>query len=179
MAAVQADPGGLALWFRLQGDPDHIANGSFWSTLGGMSNEDLSQIFEENLRAQAELDRSYYLNPNPSREEREAYHRRIEQAEKLRQHFYLALHSLPATASDPAAFQVLITDQASARTLSSPQCPLGHELKNGLHIVLGYADLLSKRLSEDDAAMTELDHLRSAASKMADLVKSSRCKGNL
>jgi hypothetical protein len=56
-----------------------------------MSDQDLFQAYEAELKANELLDRAYYFNPSPTTVDRAAYHRRQERAENLRLHFYAAL----------------------------------------------------------------------------------------
>ena len=141
-----------------------------------MRKEDLSRIFEEKLREQAERDAVYFRNPNPSKEERAEYSRRTEEMDRLRQEFYTAVQTQKATGAEASAGPVVIADWGTEAALSASECRLAHKLNTGLQVVLGCADLLAERISEDDAAMAELERLRSLVQKMADLVRNSRCK---
>lgn len=137
-----------------------------------MSTGDLGRIYEATLKASSELDRDYYFNPNPSTTDRAEYYRRIEELGKLRQHFYAALDST-SNPDQGSNLEVTFQDNAAAQRVSVCQSKFVHDLRNSLHIVLGYTDILLEQLSKDETAVKELECIRLAGNRMSDLLKAS------
>lgn len=66
-----------------------------YSSVTAMKNEDqICRQYEAELASIAILDRSYYLNPHPSRTERSDYAARQERLEEIRLRLYAELASL-------------------------------------------------------------------------------------
>lgn len=118
------------------------------------------------------MDRDYYLNPNPNTRDRAEYYCRTEELGKLRQHFYAALDTSPH-AHDGNDLDLTFQDSATAQIVHASQSRVVHDLRNSLHIVLGYTDILLRRLSNDEETVKELECIRSAGNKMNELLKAS------
>ncbi len=98
-----------------------------------------SEIFaqyEAELAAIAELDRSYYLNPSPTRAERAGYQQRLEQAEQIRSRLHTELR-------DTRIVQVRVSDPTGGTIVAASHCALAHDLRNYLGVILGRCELLT------------------------------------
>lgn len=141
-----------------------------------MNTQDVLNFYARRLRELQELDAEYYNNPNPNSQQRGAYYQRQALAEDLRAELR-ALESAQAPMVENAdTFRVLLCDGGGQKISSSPQCRLSHDLKNCLHIVLGSAQMLSPRVSNDPDAEELVQHIVTAVSRMNDLLIKARCR---
>lgn len=139
-----------------------------------MSNEDLLQIFEADLRELNLLDSAYYQSSCRSAQDYADYEERKDRRENLRDRLYAAIGtSFP---EDTTAFQVAFKDRAADRQIVSPSlCRLAHDLRNKLHIIMGYADLLKESATIDDSMTEKVEHILASARQMTEMINKSTC----
>ena len=139
---------------------------------------DLSEYLTD-LQLSAELDRAYYISPNPSTADRAEYHGRNERTDALRKRIYgddLQSARRPLTEGNEL-FRISVRDNVtSQQVFSDPICRLAHDLNNHLSIVLGRAELMAKRFSADEQTLRELADIISATRKMAEQIKRTHCR---
>lgn len=135
--------------------------------------EEASIRIEAKLRAVADLDRSYYANPNASLAERAVYYRRQEYVEALRKHFYLELESESSSQDQGQVFRVQIDDRANHRQVTSaPLCRQAHDLNNLIGVALGNCQLLEESgIADPEQVKQRAAKIAASLRRIAEIVK--------
>ena len=129
--------------------------------------------YADELKAIADLDREYYLNPSPRLADRSNYYRRQEQLEQIREGLYSELCATRRGAQK--TFRVSITDHTVGKKVtSSPQCVLRHDLNNYLGVLIGRCELLAE-LIPTDSERQHLTVILEMARKMASRLAGDVC----
>jgi signal transduction histidine kinase len=143
-----------------------------------MNHEDLLQIHDANLVAQAALDRKYSQNPSPSTAERARYERRKERMESMRLSLYE--HIAPPVTDRKSEFQIAIEDHLNhLEIVSDPLCRLAHDLRNKLGVIVGYAELLSANQQLETEVAEGLQRILIAGRQATTAINTSSCPSGI
>jgi signal transduction histidine kinase len=142
-----------------------------------MNTEKILVALESHLRESQPLDAVYYANTNPTSADRAAYHQRQLRADALRYLYDAATNQQTELEfQESEIIEIAVADSlASGNTTIRPLCRMSHDLKNLLHIVVGYSEVLADFKLDPDAAKC-LDHIRTAAAKAAQIAKMTVCR---